>query len=549
MKTNPRRRSGAELPAIELIEEAVHLLRRAPAATHAIYFSATGGYIVALLFFWAYMTWFQPSGEVVAWAALGLVALFTVMKAAHAEFCAQLMALRMGTGIAPWSWRRLSGLALVQLRVQPWALVAWVPAMLLGVPFGWVYAYGQSATVIGESEHLHDDAVQQAKLWPMQNHAALLLLSVVWICAWVNLAAAFYAVPWLANRLLGIDNIFGLSGWAFANTTFLACVTGLTWLAVDPLVKAFYTLRVFHGRARRTGEDVRVELRLAQSRVARAAGVLCLLLVALTPLVPAQPEREGRAAAQGNVQPAQLDAAINTVLAGSEFQWRMRPLPGPQLKPEGPVKRFVRQGVKLLRDSIRWVGRLARNFADWVRQWFPDRQDAAEQRAAATVTEVVRILLYGFIGFALLVIGWLVWLIVRRVRHETGLAVAAQPLAAAAAPDLRDENLHAAQLPADEWLALARGQMARGEWRLALRALYLATLARLAREGFITLAKFKSNLDYERELRRRVWSRAGVVSHFAARRRSFESVWYGRHEPGEDVVREWLAELERPGAP
>ena len=99
---------------------------------------------------------------------------------------------------------------------------------------------------------------------------------------------------------------------------------------------------------------------------------------------------------------------------------------------------------------------------------------------------------------------------------------------------------------ADGWLALAREQMERGEWRLALRALYLATLARLAGEGLISLATFKTNLDYEREVRRRALSRAEVVTRFAARRREFEAVWYGREHPGESHVRAWMAELERP---
>ena len=71
----------------------------------------------------------------------------------------------------------------------------------------------------------------------------------------------------------------------------------------------------------------------------------------------------------------------------------------------------------------------------------------------------------------------------------------------------------------------------------------------MAAEGLLSLAKFKTNLDYERELRRRALSREEIVTRFTARRRGFEDVWYGREEPAEPAVRAWMAELERPGAP
>jgi hypothetical protein len=118
-----------------------------------------------------------------------------------------------------------------------------------------------------------------------------------------------------------------------------------------------------------------------------------------------------------------------------------------------------------------------------------------------------------------------------------------------AQPDLRDERTHAAQMPADGWLALAREQMAKGEWRLALRALYLATLARHAADGLLTLAKFKTNLDYERELRRRAVLQPEVPVRFAAHRLNFETVWYGHTPASEALVRAWLDEFEGAALP
>jgi hypothetical protein len=53
------------------------------------------------------------------------------------------------------------------------------------------------------------------------------------------------------------------------------------------------------------------------------------------------------------------------------------------------------------------------------------------------------------------------------------------------------------------WTRLGREFRQRGELRLALRAFYLASLSHLAAKGLVTVARFKSNRDYERELRRR----------------------------------------------
>jgi hypothetical protein len=152
------------------------------------------------------------------------------------------------------------------------------------------------------------------------------------------------------------------------------------------------------------------------------------------------------------------------------------------------------------------------------------------------------------IAVVVVVLGYVIWLAWRQGRR-TATAAATVQAAVVAQPDLRDENVQAAQLPADGWLALAHEQMARGDWRLALRALYLGSLARLGSEGLLTLARFKTNQDYERELRRRALNRTALHGWFRGRRHEFEAVWYGRAQPGEAQVRAWLAELEGEALP
>jgi hypothetical protein len=96
-------------------------------------------------------------------------------------------------------------------------------------------------------------------------------------------------------------------------------------------------------------------------------------------------------------------------------------------------------------------------------------------------------------------------------------------------PELEGENVMADELPEDEWLRLGRELLARGEFRLATRAFFLASLAMLADRELLILARYKSNRDYERELVRRGGAGSECVSAFTGNRRVFEAVWYGGH--------------------
>ena len=556
--------------AIELIEESVHLLRRTSPLAFCIYFGGTAPFVLALIFYWARTTWFQPEPADVALSALGLVGWFAVMKAAHAEFCGRLLAQRLGASVSRLTCRRFLRLLLAQAPLQAWGIVLLPLAALMGVPFGWVYAYVQSASVLGDEPRVASEARAQAKLWPGQNHLGQLLLAGAFLAVWLNVAIAFWMVPWLANRLLGLDNIFGFSGWRMMNSTFVASTALMSWLVVDPLVKAFFTLRVFYGRARRNGEDLRVELEqargrrvravdvpggaIAKGKMARRAAVMLVGFAALTLTVDAT---RLKAAVESKVpvhaiEPQKLNEAIDRVLNGRDFQWRLRPMPRTTTETDvskmSPVRRFLHALAVRLEQFSRWLRDLWRGVRKWVSDLFPDsptaRQPTAKPMEMATIEMLLWVFVVGVAGLllAVLVIAW-------RRRQPVVRALITASAVTASVPDLQDEQTQAAQLPLEGWLQLAREQLARGEWRLAWRALYLATLARLASQGFLSLARFKTNLDYERELRRRALSRQEIVAWFAGRRAAFEAVWYGRATAEERAAREWLAELERTAAP
>ena len=154
-----------------------------------------------------------------------------------------------------------------------------------------------------------------------------------------------------------------------------------------------------------------------------------------------------------------------------------------------------------------------------------------------------RLLLY-LLGFAVIVA--VIYLAYRVWRHRRGqVDELVEAAALPTVPDVTDENVGADQLPEDGWTRLARELWERGEFRLALRAFYLASLAHLAARNLITLARFKSNCEYQQELQRRGHALREVLPPFAENLSAFERVWYGTHAAGQEMVARFAANVER----
>lgn len=533
---------------VALVEESVHLLRRLPLGWWALYLSGTVPWVAGVLWGWSQLTWFAPGPGQRAWIALVMVGLFGWLKLVQAEGAARMMAWRSGQEAAAWNWGRARRLGLAQLRSQAWGLLVLPFAAVLTVPFGWVMAYFQNLTVLGDEMGVAKQAQKRALDWPSQNHMGLLWMGLLAGVVWVNVASFFYLLPWLANRLLGVDNLFATEGVLMFNSTFLMVVTLLAWLVWDPVVKAFYTLRVFYGQARTTGRDLRGELRA----VVRRAGRPVLGWLIVSAVVGAMSGTELSAQTDGRETPTtqtvtevEIDATIEQVLQGDDFRWSLRPLPTEE-EENGLVAGIFRAGRKQIKQLVQTLKSWGRSIGDWIDDWqTPEgqREFAAENSGTGEVSTVWKWLVYFLLAIVVGLLVWVLWLAWRQAQRPMQGEVAATALKDVV-PDLKDERVHAAQLPWERWLELARECLANGELRLALRALFLAQLARLGAEGLLRLRPSKTNLDYERELARTAIMERGRLQEFQGRRQRFESVWYGRAEVESEVLSEWLTALE-----
>ena len=86
---------------------------------------------------------------------------------------------------------------------------------------------------------------------------------------------------------------------------------------------------------------------------------------------------------------------------------------------------------------------------------------------------------------------------------------------------------------------MAEECLRKAEYRLALRAFYLANLAYLGRREWIAIAPGKTNREYDIELRRRARAATEARDLFRANLAAFERVWYGLHQVDAAAVEEF----------
>jgi hypothetical protein len=580
MKHKSKGRDGKS--AVDILEEGVHLLRTNASLLVPYYFGSLP-FILGLLYFWTDMSTGADSWRHCAEGSWGLTLLFIWMKTWQSLYTCRLFGRVKGQTSPGWGLRRTLGTAAIQTALQPWSILILPIAFIIMLPFPQAYAFFQNVSLIGSGDGDDLRAVvkkswHQASLWPMQNTLILWLTSpfVLGVAAFfifvlvpvsssfnpeasvpfliiiaalvaiplcpfgmvtaLNIGMAVLLLPWLLKTLFDIETIFSISGTHVMNNTFFAVVCSLSYLCLDPLMKACYCLRCFYGESLQTGEDLKVELR-SHAGLGSVATLLVAILLAFGPI--------DKALAQSSptiifgdgapVSAQQLNSAIERVIHYPEYSWRM-----PREKPPEVTARstalydfldsiigILRKGWDYVNKGLAKVWNLIRNILSRIIPALPKLEKADSHWT--TLSRAFIIIPLVCIAAVLVFLAWRVWK--ERRPERTTTDVIAQPV-----PDMTREDLDATALPEEGWLSLAGELMEKGELRLALRALYLASLAGLARQEFITIAKYKSDREYELELRRRSHTQPHLVGAFAENRVFFENVWYGLHEVTPGII-------------
>ena len=255
---------GNSRGSLDLLEEAVHLLRRIPLTTLLLHYIGTFPFLLALLYFLADMSRGPTAHLYVAEAALGVSLLYIWMKCWQSVFCGRIYTHLLGQPPQPFQRQRLLRLIATQALIQPYGLILIPVAFLILLPFGWTFAFFHNVLVTGSGAVEVRKAIQAgwrlALLWPAQNHRLVIVLSLFSFFVFLNIGILLWMVPALLRMLFGVETIFSISGFHLLNTTFLSILMAFTYLCIHPLLAIVYTLRCFYGEAIQSGADLLAEL-------------------------------------------------------------------------------------------------------------------------------------------------------------------------------------------------------------------------------------------------------------------------------------------------
>lgn len=513
-----------EKGAIELLEEAFHLVRQAPAGLLLAYYVGALPFLLALLFFWTDMAHSGFAAANCLPESLGVALLFLWMSFWQAVFARGLRHRLQGAEIS-WAPARVWHTTYLQAIVQSSKLFLLPVAFIAFLPTAPAFAFYQNACVFASSatslRALVSQSARHSGFQSRQNWMLVPILLLFALFVFSNLVLTLFFVPHLVKMLFGIESDFTRLGVHLLNSTLFATAAGLTWAAVDPLIKAVYVLRCFYGESVTTGDD----LKAAIANLRRVAALVCLL-AAFCLALPAQTA----------IPPRDIDHAIDRVIHQPEYTWRMPRDEAP--KSDG----FAESIADMLSRAIDQLAGWMRTFLNWLRDLFRDKPLPGHPHGDLRPSQKLRWLLYSLTALLLVAIGILLFRLWRSRRNPKPVA-ATVPLQSM--PDLANDRIDAGKIPEDRWLALAQELMARGELRLAVRAFYLASLSYLALHSLLNVQPAKTNRQYETELRRRTRGKPEVAGLFSQNSRVFERAWYGDHEVSPQIINVFRENLQR----
>jgi hypothetical protein len=273
-------------PAMEVLDEAVSLLRRTPISVFSIYYLGALPFWLGFIYFYFDMTQSADADAHLLGEALLLTALYFGMKICQAIFARKLLALLEGEDPWPWDLRRVANTALLQIIFGGSLMIVYPLGLVVTIPFGWVHAFYHSISLVATDPKSTVrsslfEAAELSRLWPRQNHLILAVLLAALLFLFINLAVFFSMIPNLLNMFFGIVTVFDENGSAWQNSSFYLDVLVICFLVLNPVNKAVYALRCFYGRSRLSGADLKAVLRRQNRTRLEQAPVRVLALMLL----------------------------------------------------------------------------------------------------------------------------------------------------------------------------------------------------------------------------------------------------------------------------
>ena len=519
---------------VQLLEDAVNLVRQLRPGTLVYHWIGSVPFSAGLLFAWSSLS--NPRTTDAAWAGESLLLALGLlwMNGWRAIYAGKLWAHLSGVPDRPWTAPRAFQLVGIQSLFGATKLLV-LPLTILTL-FPWartVAFYRNLAVLAGREDATPRETARRAHrlatFRPGQNWSALALLVFLQGILIANLIVLLAISPQIVRILTGYESAYSRSGIYFVmNPVFGLLVLSVSWILFDPFAQAVYCVRCFEAESSETGEDLRCGLRRIRS-VAPATAALAILIAA-APL------------GQADITPADLERSVHQAMRAPEYDWRFPKSVDSHTPWVSSVLDHLFASVRHAADAVRDA--LAR-FVRWLfDRLFPSRTASQHGPPGARLDWTVA----GLITLVVIVGALFAW---QRSRWRLSQTDAAEPKSVDPvrldAPDLTPDLLSE-----DRWMELAERCLAEENYRLALRAFYLAGLAWLGHRQFLSIHPAKTNYDYQNELNRRARELPAARTLFASNVACFERTWYGRYTVSpEDAVKfrqnteELKAELTR----
>ena len=160
---------------MELLDEAISLLRKTPLSILSIYYLGAIPYCLMLIYFWFDMSQSTNAAAHLAWETLALTISYFWMKTFQAVFSRKLLVLLEGGRDEPWTLPRWRQTALIQIIYGGSLVIVYPISILVGIPFAWVSGFYHNVSILGTQSKstvgsTFKEAADLAKLWPKQNH-------------------------------------------------------------------------------------------------------------------------------------------------------------------------------------------------------------------------------------------------------------------------------------------------------------------------------------------------------------------------------------------
>ena len=563
--TRRRIRRRRERSSLQILEEAFHLLRTTPLSSLWLYYLGAVPFVTAFLYFLADMSRSTFASRDAVPAAMMMVAAFFWMKFFQAKFCAALWnTVNPGHSVELKGWQKFRYTAAL------WCLHAFaMPVLLAGVfflvPLGWIIAAFQNITVLAFTHNygrrpfrnLFGQSLRSAHYDWAQNHGILITMAFIGLFMWLNILSTCMILPTFAKSFFGIESMFTTNPEAtLQNSTFILGTLLITWMVMSPVMKAVYVIRCFYAESRPTGADLlsrlescrqqREQLRRSErnQRNTTAAALVIGLGILLSGISTPPLFAAGANPTAGD-SVSELKKAISKTMEQKRYQWKI-PRNVSAKEEESKGNSWLSRKLNEFAESVDAAGKA---ILDWIEEFFNQlskqsrdghqsggNTDLDLHGLKSTTSILLIIIVAGLVG-------WLIFVLVKNykaqeiVEHDdsgfTGII------------DLESDDIIASQLPEDEWMRLAQEQISKGETRLAIRALFLASLAHLGDRGMLKIARFKTNRTYRKELERRVRHREKLREAFDENTSLFERVWYGLHDLGDDAVDHFMVNYDK----